>query len=372
MQDHRIDSVAATHDNGVAELKRLASMIDRLRPTAPLRGLASLQGLASKGSRASQESSIGNSADEAARRQSTAPTNWVDPHVMDQIGHLELLSRNVVDGLLAGKHRSTTKGGCSEFSQHRQYATGDEVRQIDWQVYARNDRYFIKQFEEETNLHAMLAIDTSGSMQFGLSTDSKLNFAKRAAACLARLLLHQRDAVGAVALNDQNPLYVPPKQHAAHLRAVLTMLDAAQAADAGDLGELIQQCVPRMKRRGLFILFSDCFGELDDILAGLRSVRARGHDVIVMHVLAPEELSFDFRRWSSFESLESPSHRVSLDPPTIRAEYLGRVAEFVTDLERRVVEIGGEYARMTTADDLSDVLAWFLRNRQARAGGRSR
>ena len=108
---------------------------------------------------------------------------------MDQIGHLELLSRTVVDGLLAGKHRSTTKGGCCEFAQHRQYAPGDEIRQIDWQVYARNDRYFIRQFEEETNLHAMLAVDASGSMGFGLSTPSKLDYAKRAAACLARLLL---------------------------------------------------------------------------------------------------------------------------------------------------------------------------------------
>ncbi len=116
-------------------------------------------------------------------------SDLVDPRVMEQIGHLEFLSRRVVDGLLAGKHRSTTKGGCCEFAEHRQYAPGDEIRQIDWRVYARNDRYFIRQFEEETNLHAILAVDTSGSMKFGLSTVSKLDYAKRAAACFARLLL---------------------------------------------------------------------------------------------------------------------------------------------------------------------------------------
>ena len=123
-------------------------------------------------------------------------SDLIDPKVMEQIGYLELLSRTVVDGLLAGKHRSTTKGGCSEFSQHRQYAPGDEIRQIDWQVFARNDRYFIKQFEEETNLHAIMALDTSGSMKFGLSTVSKLDYARQAAACISRMLLRQRDAAG--------------------------------------------------------------------------------------------------------------------------------------------------------------------------------
>ncbi|MCA9069735.1 MAG: DUF58 domain-containing protein, partial [Planctomycetaceae bacterium] len=143
---------------------------------------------------------------------------------MDQIGHLEFLSRRVVDGLLAGKHRSTTKGGCCEFAEHRQYAPGDEIRQIDWLVYARNDRYFIRQFEEETNLHAILAVDTSGSMKFGLSTASKLEYAKRAAACLARLLLRQRDAVGMAILNETKPLFVPSRQSAIHLQTLLAAL----------------------------------------------------------------------------------------------------------------------------------------------------
>ena len=301
----------------------------------------------------------------------TAVSELVDPKVMEQIGHLELLSRRVVDGLLAGKHRSTTKGGCSEFSQHRQYAPGDEIRQIDWQVYARNDRYFIKQFEEETNLHAMLAIDTSGSMQFGLSTINKLDYARRAGACLARLLLRQRDAVGAMILHETTPQFVPPRQHASHLQAILSTLHHAKASDAGRLGEMIRQSVPRLQRRGLFVLFSDCFGDLDDLATGLRMVRGRGHDVVVMHVLAPEELSFDFRRWSKFQSLESADLNISLDPPSVRREYLRRMNQFVTQLEELVVSIGGEYVRMTTSTDLSEALGWFLRSRMAR-GDRSR
>ncbi|MEZ6088352.1 MAG: DUF58 domain-containing protein [Pirellulaceae bacterium] len=293
----------------------------------------------------------------------------VDPVVMDQIGHLEFLSRTVVDGLLAGKHRSTTKGGCCEFAQHRQYAPGDEIRQIDWQVYARNDRYFIRQFEEETNLHAMLAVDASGSMRFGLSTISKLDYAKRAAACLSRLLLHQRDAVGLTILHESAARFVPAKQHAVHLRAILAALQSAQAEGAGELSAQIQHCIARQRRRGVFVLLSDCFGDLRELATALRIVRARGHDVVVMHVLAPEELTFDFRRWSAFESLENSPQRIHLDPPTVRQQYLQRVRAFVAELEDLIVGLGGDYVRLTTATDLGDALGWFLRNRMARRGG---
>ena len=289
----------------------------------------------------------------------------VDPRVMDQIGHLELFSRTVVDGLLAGKHRSTTKGGCSEFSQHRQYASGDEIRQIDWHVYARNDRFFVKQFEEETNLHAMIALDTSGSMGFGMSTINKLEYAKRGAACLSRLLLRQRDAVGAMILGETKPMFVPPKQTAAQLRVILSALQAAQANGAGDLGMEIRGAIARTRRRGMFILFSDCFGELTELATALKTVRARGHDVVVMHVLAPEEIHFDFRRFSTFRSLEKANRKVRLDPAGVRKQYLERMKEFLLELESIVTGLGGDYVRMTTNQDLADTLGWFIRSRMA-------
>jgi uncharacterized protein (DUF58 family) len=218
----------------------------------------------------------------------------------------------------------------------------------------------------------MLAIDASGSMNFGLSTQSKLDFAKQAAACLARLLLHQRDAVGVTILHDANPVFVPAKQHAAHLRAILAALQSAQASELGRLSEQIQYCAARQRRRGLFVLFSDCFGSLEELATALRIVRARGHDVVVMHVLAPEELTFDFRRWSAFQSLEVASQRLHLDPPAVRQQYLERVRRFVTDLEEMVVGLGGDYVRLTTAVDLADTLGWFLRNRMARKGAKRR
>lgn len=294
-------------------------------------------------------------------------SDLIDPRVMEQIGYLELLSRTVVDGLLAGKHRSTTKGGCCEFSQHRQYAPGDEIRQIDWQVFARNDKYFIKQFEEETNLHAIMALDTSGSMKFGLSTVSKLDYARQAAACISRMLLKQRDAVGTAILNEQTPLFLPPKQNAAHLQTILATLQAAKPSNGGSLAAQIRAMVPRMRRRGLFVLFSDCFGDLDELSTSLRIVRARGHDVVVMHVLAPEEIHFDFRHWSSFQSLEVAGHRMSLDPAAIRDEYLRRIRAFVEKLENIVTGLGGDYVRMATNKDMAETLSWFLRERTARS-----
>ena len=295
-----------------------------------------------------------------------ARSDLVDPKVMERIGNLELLSRRVVDGLLAGKHPSTTKGGCCEFSQHRQYAPGDEIRQIDWQVYARNDRYFVKQFEEETNLHGIVAIDTSGSMRFGQSTVSKLEYARRAAACVARLLLHQRDAVGAVILNDKRPMFVPPKQNAAHLQAVLSCLQAAEPADGGSLGAQIRSFIPRLRRRGRVALFSDCFGDLDDLSRALRALRGRGHDVVVMNVLAPEEVHFSFRRFSSFQSLEVAGDRLNLDPASIRDEYLKLLRNHLHRLEEIVTGLGGDYVRLTTNHDLGDALGSFLRSRMAK------
>lgn len=303
------------------------------------------------------------------------PPDLVDARVMDQIGSLELLSRCVVDGLLSGKHRSTHRGGCGEFAQHRPYAPGDEIRRIDWQVYARNDRYFIRQFEEETNLQATIALDTSGSMRFGMSTPSKFEYARRAAACLARLLLHQRDAIGAAVLHESHPVYVPPRQNASHLQTILAALQSAEPTDGGSLAGQIRACIPRMRRRGMFILISDCFGDFDELATALKVVRGRGHDVIVLQILAPEELNFDFRHWSSFQSLEVAGQRIRLDPAAVRQHYLQRLREFLDQLEESVIGIGADYLRTSTGQELAETLALFLRSRAARgraAGGQRR
>lgn len=295
---------------------------------------------------------------------------FVDPQVMDQIGHLELLSRCVVDGLLSGKHRSSHKGGCCEFAQHRPYSIGDDYRRIDWQVYARSDRYVIRQFEEETNLQAHIALDTSGSMKFGLSTVSKFDYSRRAAACLARLLLHQRDAVGAAVLHDTNPAFVPPRQNASHLQSVLMALQNATPSEGGSLANWIRSCIPRLRRRGMFILFSDCFGDIDELATALKLVRARGHDVTVFQVLAPEEVHLNFRHWSTFQCLES-DQRLNLDPAAVREDYLQRLKSFLDELEEAITGVGGDYVRTTTGHDLAETLGFYLRGRAAKGAGGS-
>ena len=169
-------------------------------------------------------------------------------------------------------------------------------------------------------------------------------------------------------LNEKQSLFVPPKQHAAHLQAILSALQMANASGGGDVGRLIQACVPRLRRRGMFVLFSDCFGDLESLGKALRLVRARGHDVVVMHVLAPEEIRFDFRRWSSFQSLEVNGQRINLDPAAVRDEYLKRMRTFLGRLEETVTGLGGDYVRLSTNQDLAETLGWFLRSRMARRG----
>jgi uncharacterized protein (DUF58 family) len=187
------------------------------------------------------------------------------------------------------------------------------------------------------------------------------------------LLLHQRDAVGAAVLNEVSSAFVPPRQNAGHLQAILLALQSATASNGGSLAAHIRACVPRMRRRGLFVLFSDCFCDLEELSQALRVVRARGHDVLVFQILAPEEVHFNFRRWSSFQSLEVAGHRINLDPAGLRGEYLRRFGAFLIRLEETVTGIGADYVRVTTNHDLAESLSFFLRRRGAKvASGRNR
>ncbi len=168
-------------------------------------------------------------------------------------------------------------------------------------------------------------------------------------------------------LNETKPLFVPPRQSAIHLQTLLAALKHAEASDGCELGVQVRNIVPRLRRRGLFVLFSDCFGDLSELGKALRVVRARGHDVVVIHLMAPEEVRFDFRHWSSFQSLEIAGQKLNLDPAAIRDVYLQRVRRFLEELEILVVGLGGDYLRTTTDQDLADVLGQFLRQRMAKA-----
>lgn len=291
----------------------------------------------------------------------------LDSEALAKIGNLELLSMNVVDGVLSGKHRSTHKGGCFEFAEHRAYTAGDEIRLIDWRVYGKSDRYYIKQFEEETNLQAVMVVDASGSMQFGQATVSKLNYAKMACACLSRLMLRQRDSVGLALIDQAMRQYIPPRSHANHLQS---MLDALRRTEAGGMTSLagnLHEIARRIKRRGLIVIFSDCFGELEPLKKAIHHLRLRGHEVLIFQVLAPEELTFPFDRFSQFECFEQEGVRLDLDPPTIRKRYLERMRVFLSDLQQSCTQLGCDYVTMSTESHLGETLAYYLSRRAARA-----
>jgi uncharacterized protein (DUF58 family) len=307
-------------------------------------------------------------AKKAQTMQQTAEiTQLLNPEALSNIGQLELLSLRVVDGFLSGKHRSTHKGGCFEFAEHRAYTAGDEIRLIDWRVFAKSDRYYVKQFEEETNLQAVMVLDSSGSMQFGMQTVSKFDYARMACACLSRLMLRQRDAVGLALTDSYLRGYIPPRANASHLQALLQSLRVAEATGGTTLAANLHEVGKRMKRRGLVVVFSDCLCEISPLAKALHLLRMRGHEVLLFHILAPEEISFSFESWSRFQCLELGELRVDLDPPAIRRRYLDRLQSFVDDLKRECARTGCEFIPMSTEQDLGETLALYLGRRAARS-----
>jgi uncharacterized protein (DUF58 family) len=289
----------------------------------------------------------------------------LDPEVLNRVGHLDILSRTVVDGMLAGKHRSLQRGGTFEFAEHRAYSAGDELRLIDWRIVGKRDRYYVKQFEEEINLQVTMVVDASGSMEFGMSTVSKFDYARCACACLSRLMLKQRDAVGLCCFSERQDAYIPPRSRATHLHAILESLRTIEPSGDASLYDTLYSLAPRLKRRGMVVVFSDCFGDLTHLMKALHLLRLRGHEIILFHVLAPEEVSFSFSQASRFECLESAGLRLDLEPTAVRNRYLMRLNQFLEKLTRECARIRCEYFRLTTDQSLADTLSYYLQLRAA-------
>ncbi len=196
--------------------------------------------------------------------------------MLSKLGRLELIASTVVDGFLSGKHRSTHKGGCTDFAEFRPYARGDDIRLLDWRHYARTDRYYVKRYDDETNLQALLVVDASGSMQFGLSTVSKWRYAQIASACLAHLLLRQRDSVGLAVVGERLLDFVKPQPRASHLSRLLNLLGGIEPRGVSSLPSVLAQLTGRLKRRGMVIVISDCFGDVDGTQGSAWAVSAPG------------------------------------------------------------------------------------------------
>lgn len=290
----------------------------------------------------------------------------LDPRDLARVEGLELLASRVVDGLLSGRHRSLLKGGSAEFTEHRGYVPGDEIRLIDWKVFGKSDRYFIKQYIERTCLQVIVVLDASGSMAFAGKSPAKFHYARSVAACLARLVLRQSDAAGLALAGPTLRDYIPPRSTPRHFQAILRCLTSATPAGEGALAASLVELSRRIRRRGLIVLVSDCFDDLGSLRQSLQFLRSRGHEVILLHTMAPEELNFDFGGWSRFECLEVEGRRLNLDPSLIRKEYLEGVGQFLRDLRKACGETGCDYHPLPTDRPVGEALTYYLTRRSAR------
>jgi uncharacterized protein (DUF58 family) len=295
------------------------------------------------------------------------PKQLADPNVVGAVTRLEFFARQVMEGYITGLHKSPYRGFSAEFAQHREYTPGDEIRYIDWKVAARSDRYYVKEFEEETNLKGHLLVDTSESMRYkGRRREfSKLEYASILAAGLASLLIQQRDAAGLVLFNDGVQQNIPPRATATHFTLLLEALATAESKPKSALAPTFHEIAEQVRRKGLIVIFSDLFGDIDDIADGLRHFRHRGHEVLVFHILDEDEITFPFNDLTKFEGLELEPEQL-VDPRGIREEYLRAFNGFCTELERRCRESRVDLVRTVTSAPAADALSKYLSGRRGK------
>lgn len=293
---------------------------------------------------------------------------FLHPDAIRRLGRLEIRARHIVEGFMSGMHRSPYFGQSVEFLQHRQYTPGDDLRHVDWKAWAKQDRLYVKQFEEDASLRATLLVDVSGSMEYGSGPMNKYEYAATAAVSLAYLLLRQHDSVGAIAFDDGIRARTPLRSTQAHLSAIVQTLDASRPRHKTDPGAVLRQIAEAGSRRGLMVVFSDLFGNVESTLRGLRLLRQRGHDVLVLHILDDDELDFPFDGPTRFEGLEAPGY-LNCNPRALREGYLAAVNKFVDSLRHGCARDGVDYTLIRTSQPLDAALAAFLSRRLAKRRG---
>jgi uncharacterized protein (DUF58 family) len=289
---------------------------------------------------------------------------FLHPEAIRRIGRLEIRARNVVEGFLNGLHRSPYFGQSIEFLQHRQYAPGDDLRHVDWKVWAKQDRLYVKQFEEDASMRTTLLVDVSASMRYGSGPLNKYEYAATAAASLAYLLLRQHDAVACLAFDEGIRSRTPLRSTEAHLAAIVQSLDAATPRNKTDPGGILAEIAKASPRRGMMVVLSDLLGDAQSTLRGLRLLRQRGHDVLVLHILDDDELDFPFEGPTRFEGLELPEH-LNCNPRALREGYLAAVEQFLATLRHGCARDAVDYALIRTSEPLDAALARFLSRRLA-------
>jgi uncharacterized protein (DUF58 family) len=289
---------------------------------------------------------------------------FLDPKVLNRITRLDLKARHIVEGFVAGMHKSPYHGFSVEFAEHRQYTPGDDLRHMDWKVFARNDRLVIKEYELETNLRSHILIDTSESMDYGSGEMTKLELACYVAASMAYMILRQQDAVSMITFNKDVENQVPSSSSMGHMRAILGTLARSEAKEKTDLGAVLHAVAEQARRRSLVILISDLFDDAPTIIKGLQHLCHRRHDVIVFHVLDEYELTFPFQRMTMFEGLEEYP-RLLIDPRALRQAYLEEINKFCDDIRRNCTQNMIDYFLIRSDKQLEVELSRYLVQRLA-------
>jgi uncharacterized protein (DUF58 family) len=296
----------------------------------------------------------------------------LDPQALAKVHRLELIARGTVEGFVSGRHRSPFKGFSVEFAEHRQYAPGDNIRDLDWRVFGKSDRYYIKQYIEESNLRATILLDASGSMAYGGARAAtrgggpltKFEYARYLAASLVHLMLHQQDAVGLVTFDTTIRRYVPARSRISHLRVMLEEMHKTEPGGETALAPIFHDVAERIHRRGLVIVISDLFDDPAELVAALQHFRYRKHEVIVFHVMAEEELQFPFEGQVMFRDLEEAGPDVQFDVRAIREDYLDEVRRFLKAIEIGCGRMSIDYVPLSTAAHFDDALSQYLAGRR--------
>lgn len=289
----------------------------------------------------------------------------IDPSSLMRIKSLQMRAKVVVEGFFHGLHRSPFHGFSVEFSEYREYTPGDDPRYLDWRLYARSDRYYIKRFEDETNLRCHLLVDMSRSMGYGSTSYTKREYARTAAATLAYFLASQRDAVGLLTFDEQIAEYLPARYRPGHMHRLMLLLERTVSGTATDLSAPIEQIARTVTKRGLIVLISDLLAPIDALETHLSWLRSRGHEVVILRVLDPAEVKFSFDVPAMFHDLES-GRDVYVDPAVAREDYLRRFAEHSSAIAETCGRLGIDYYHFTTDRPLELALFDFLSARMRR------
>jgi uncharacterized protein (DUF58 family) len=287
---------------------------------------------------------------------------FLHPEAIKRISRMELRARHIVEGFLSGMHRSPYFGQSVEFLQHREYTIGDDLRHVDWKVWARQDRLVIKQYEEETNLRCILMVDTSASMSYGKGPLNKYEYACTVAVSLAYLILKQQDAIGCVAFDDDVRAKVPIRSKRTHLQSVIESLSVTEPRDKTDMQSIFRNVAESYPRRGMVVVVSDLLTDPKALLKGLKLLRRQGHDVMVFHIMDDDELDFPFTGPTRFDGLESADY-LNCNPRALREGYLEAVNEFLDEVRRGCAHNTVDYALIRTSEPLDAALATYLSTR---------